>query len=492
MYAAPWIGAEHSYAGWVPNVGSHLSFSLIGAHRSPEVARFTQRYLTRAARFACALQLRETDDFLTPKWFNRIFMPDVRQHWLLVGSTRRVETPVGIRHLSPIDKLDRLDCEESSREVETAFDEQGMLVGQIHVLPYQRDPVDRLIQSWTLQDLRHRLACRHALSDNELDAFARDIGREIKVHCRNASSLHFALVRTGELRIWYEPKDTHLLKQRDYFDVAEQAYFFVKDMVHQHVHHDPSSDQITPLTAVPAEPVKAREEDWRRETVWNLSRVVDTLNRHGKLKGLREALGILAFADAFQKTLLPYRRDPADESQFLPHDAVYLYDYAHIRDSIRVRIDQTAARRTQHAQMLVAAFAGSIAMMALLSSLISTYNGTVEGDKAHGSVLSIHLPVKVLMFLAEIPYIPLLISWLALYGFSWLFLSEERMGPPKIRGRKVFQAMRGIVNSVATRLHWSARSTHLVLLTFYVIILLLLSASAMMAIYLINPVLVHV
>jgi hypothetical protein len=469
VHAAPWAGKEQSYAGWVPNVGSHLSFSLIGAHRGPEVTSFTRRYGNRVARLACVLQLRETDDFLTPKWFNRWFMPDVRQHWVLIGSTRPVETPVSVPESWSV---------TAERTVPVDFDDQGMLVGRIHVAPYQKERPDRRRQEAMLRALRQRLMWRGELTDHQLDALPAEIQNEIRGGSRNAIALDFALVRTGELRIWYEPGMADHLLPEDRFDLAKQAYFFVKDMVHQHVHHDPSSDQMTPLTAAPESQPGALEDAWRRETVWSLSRVVDTLNRHGKLKDLREALGILAYADAFQKTLLLYKRDPEDETRFLPYNAVYRYDYAHIRDSIRVRIDQTAARRTQLAQMLVATFAGSIAMMALLSSLVSTYNGTVNDGRTAGRVLNIQLPEGVLPFLAGVPYVPLLLSIVALFGLSWLFLSEERMGPPQIRSRKVVQAIRGIVNSIAIRLQLSARPTHLFLQSTYILMILMLGVAA--------------
>jgi hypothetical protein len=404
------------------------------------------------------LQLRETDDFLTPRWFNRLFMPDVLQHWVLIGSTRPVDTPVSV-HKSRTSAIDD--------EVPVECDDQGMLVGKILVAPHQEERADRQRQEKMLSDLRRRLMTRAELTDVELDALPAAIEDLFQSGSQNSIILEFALVRTGEVRIWYEAGGANGPHPDDRFEIAKQAYFFLKDMVHQHVHHDPSSDQMTPLTAAPTSSPGALEDEWRRETVWSLSRVVDTLNRHGKLKDLREALGILAYADAFQKTLLLYKRDPKDEAKYLRYNAVYQYDYAHIRDSIRVRIDQTAARRTQLAQMLVATFAGSIAMMALLSSLVSTYNGTVAGGRTADSVLNIYLPDGVLRFLAEVPIVPLLISMVILFGLSWLFLAEERMGPPRIRGRKVGQAIRGIVNSVAVRLKLSAIPTHLFLLTIY-------------------------
>jgi hypothetical protein len=390
-------------------------------------------------------------------------MPDVQQHWLLIGSTRPVATPVGIREPKPVGAGEKVDVE---------FDEQGMLVGRIHVAPYQRDRADRKIQKIMLHDLREQLTSKAELTDDQLDALPTSVETTIRQGSRNSISLNFALVRTGELRIWYDTEVGEGLDPEDRFDIARQAYFFVKDMVHQHVHHDPSSDQMTPLTATPDSPDGALEDAWRRETVWSLSRIVDALNRHGKLKDLREALGILAYADAFQKTLLFYKRDPKDETRYLPYNAVYRYDYAHIRESIRVRIDQTAARRTQYAQMLVATFAGSIAMMALLSSLVSTYNSTVLDGRVVGRVLNIRLPDGVLPFLASIPYVPLFVSAGILFGLSWLFLSEERIGPPRIGGRKVFQSIRGMVNSMAIRLQLSARLTHRTLLTIYIALIL--------------------
>jgi hypothetical protein len=49
--------------------------------------------------------------------------------------------------------------------------------------------------------------------------------------------------------------------------LAEQAYYFIKDAVHDHSHHDATSDQITPLYRFGRHPDEVGHNDeiaWRR------------------------------------------------------------------------------------------------------------------------------------------------------------------------------------------------------------------------------------
>lgn len=469
MDFAPWAASPFSYAGWVPNVGSHLSFSLIGAGRNPGVAHYTQTYDGRNCRMACVFQRRETDDFLSWRWLTRLFAPDVVQHWLLIGSTRPVTSHVCIVADACGDKT-----------IQTATDEQGAMVGSIYMMPHQ-SPKRQLSQKWMLHEARALIAPRYIRTDKQLDDMCEELGRHVRWRNPGFIRVEFALMRTGELRLWYDEETLALdIRSERLVTTARQAYFFVKDMVHHHTHHEPSSDQITPLTPVGTQTAARRqsgEENWRRETVWSLSRAVEILLRAGKLIDLRQAMGILAYADAFQKTLLPYLRNADNSSAFVPNSSVYAYDYSHMKDSTRILIEQAQARRTHISSMLIAALASSIAALSLLSSLVSTHNSSIDST-AKGTprlgLISLKIPEGALAWLAHSPISVVTIIWAAVFLIGMIMLDGGvrllRHGP-----RKIWQATRGVSLSVGRRLRLRARGTHYLLIVFYVVVIVTLT-----------------
>lgn len=378
MSATSWADAPRSYAGWVPNVGSHLSFSLIGANSRTMVTRLTRDYREpdgSVGRMVCLIDKRQTDDFLWPPAIMRWLVPSVVQHFVMVAMTEPVQVPTGFKENDLLNE----NGFSIGRSVETDLDEQGALVGRIHILPFYADCSQRRIQCWMIKEISDLLAQRKPKTKIEQLKLLGEVERQVRWRSPAAIAINFALMRTGEIRLWYAC-DYNDLDEDDYVLVAKQAYFFIKDMAHQHVHHDPASDQITPL--VKFEKLLDKPEmvdtDWRRRTLWNLAREAERQRKLNRLDKQREALGILAYADAFQKTLLPYRRDPMHPQNFCPNDSVYGYDFDFIRESTKLRVDQMAAQRATVVPILNSMVAGAIAVLALVSSLISTRNSATK------------------------------------------------------------------------------------------------------------------
>lgn len=410
----------------------------------------------------CVLQRRETDDFLTWRWLTRWLEPDVVQHWLLVGSTEPVTTHVEIR-----------EGADGRREVSTAEDQQGCLAGTIYMLPHQPTSRGATFKRWALAEMRDLLQPRGKLADRQMDQLVVKLDRLVRWRIGGAVRVEFALMRTGELRLWHRDDVAAQLSWEALKVHSRQAYFFVKDMVHHHVHHEPSSDQITPLVPVStASPAKLASGDqhWRRETVWSLSRAAEILIRAGNLTALRQAMGIIAHADAFQKTLLPYHRSGDDPSRFIPNETVHSYNYDHITDSTRVLIEQEQAKRTHNTSMLVAALASSIAAVSLLISMISAYNARIDPGPGQGvreGLIELNFPEVALRLLAYAPFSVVICSCVAVSLISLLVTDNGsrliRRGP-----RKIAQAARGISLSLGRRLGFGATGTHRLLVGIYV------------------------
>jgi hypothetical protein len=526
---APWTGKKYAYAGWVPNVHSHLSFSLIGKFRGPEITARTAKYHPLGA-FVCVVEKRQTDDFLVPALINHWLRPQATQHFILIGSTVAVQTPIGVidltvetpdtdpqqrrrwfRTFAP--KKSRSGVERGAQRrvsVETALDAQGMLRGRILVVPWQsytppkelKDDPLRLAQ-WPKQAReyckRHRewlKSFREELvsgkwSSHDPNSDSTTLNEKLGEFLQNTTtaahqnsygvvSVEFALFRTGEARLWFEDEVGDKLEPKHRREVSRQAYYFLKDTVHDHVHHDAKSDQITPLTETSGLTQEEGEEHWRRDTVWSLSRSVDALARRGMLQALREATGIIAYADAFQSTLMRYRRQANRPLEFEPNPVTYRYDFAHIRESLKVRVEQVTARRTLRAQMFVAFLAGSVAMTSLLVSAVSVHNGALQA-KVAGTPILLGVTDQILGWLAYFYWSPTILLAISLTIFSWLWLSEDRISAARSPGRKLAQTVRGAANSIALRLGWGGLAVQRMLYVFYTALLIAMVGATIYA-----------
>lgn len=472
MVDAVWARARLSYAGWVPNVGSHLSFSLIGSRAGKGVVRLSVRveYPQHIARVVCTLQTRTTDDMLLPPFFARRQKPDLRQDWMLVAETQVIEAPTGVEVASPFRRniMGRLRrpfelARPSIEKITTARDEQGALIGQILIIPYEEDPETREKQETMLASVRTRLSA--AAREGGGQTAIREVEALVKASVPSLVTVDFALMRAGETRLWFSQENPQL-DDEEHRQIARQAYFFLKDMTHRHVHHDQLDDQITPLTRFKNATVKDRlesEVDWRRETLWSLSRIADKRMGSEKLNYLREALGILAYADAFQKSLLVHIRDPENALAYLPNKSAYGYDFQHIRESTRVRIDQTAARRTVTGQLIAAVFAGAIAALSLASSLISTHNARIPLERSVEK-LEVAIWPWLLNLMGGYPLVVMTVSAYVLYSAFALILSDILFTQPRRR----FQFLRGLTLTFAHKRQMNADKSFTVLVTSYI------------------------
>lgn len=446
---APWLGKFRTYAGWVPNVRSHLSFSMIGAAGSAQT--WTDAFSSSPARSIIAHQRRVINDYPYPAWLARKVHPDIALNWVLDAQTEATDIPVT--------RQGKLVAER---------DRQGMLRGQVRLLPFIEDKHEQERQKAALEILRVRMRSwadekpeRNAPQfDQTLREFHASLRDEV-LASGPVITIQFALMRTGECRVWYEAEPSGLEPQ--HLDrIAEQAYYFIKDVVHTHSHHDATSDQITPLYRFGQradEPGHDDEVAWRRETLWSLSREIERLNREGDLTDQRRALGIIAFAEAFQNSLMGHVRtlDRVDrqllmtkerEHPFRVSTSVHDYDFKHLKDSTKAGIDVSATRLALRVQVAVTALTVFISGTALTSSLISTHNSSVatqEGAQRYGiGFLECAIP-----FLSAFPLLaPLALAALAVI-FITNYLFDGRAGTLTSAQRVISQVIRAASVSLA-------------------------------------------
>lgn len=435
----PWASGYRSYAGWVPNVRSHLSFSLIGA--ASGARSFTQPTFDGPTRIVLVLQKRTVNDYPYWEWLARFLFPDITAHWFIDAETAATEIPI-----------------RKEEHLDTEVDRQGMLGGSVLLLPRQHSRARQRHVRSSLDRVADLLATHRNLRTGEE---VRDLRARVVDIIEQAGSyitIRFAVMRTGECRIWFDA-EVPGLGLADHDRIAEQAYYFLKDVVHHHTHHDPSSDQITPLVRfdpASSEPGHEDEVAWRRETLWSLSREVERLNRDGGLVGQRRALGIIAYAEAFQASLMSHVRDAKAPKGFRENTTVHDFDFKHLKDSVKASIDVEATKTTQRVQLSIAAVTLTVSSMALVSSIVGTHNAALprtQSGEVIGAV-SLGLVGDFLLLAGGQPLVVGLVVVLVLLGFIGFFLADGGAGLYNAPQRIISQLARAASVSLVGSPRW--------------------------------------
>jgi hypothetical protein len=282
----------------------------------------------------------------------RLVRRAAQQDFLAFAQTTKVKTPF----------FDSVGLQE-------ADDQNGALVGVVAVLPYDEDKVTEAARRELLVEVDNAIA--DAIADRAAGSADRHIGIAPQLLAKVAAEqsnlacymLRFALFRTGELRLWFSPdsflgRGVSISPSSSEEDAAmaqipPQVYFFLKDLLHAHYHHDQHSDQLLPLTRLATATddiaIKRNEVSWRYATLRGLARVVAELRQGRSLPGHKRALGVIAYAQAFQSVLAVIARPPLVTSKAQESSDVIKYDFANLAMSIEA--GDTAAESSNGAKL---------------------------------------------------------------------------------------------------------------------------------------------
>ena len=341
----------NSWAGWIPTVSGQLSFSIIGHSSAAANCAYVNDLLPRRAnndapaRFIALHQYRTAPDYPWPDWITRWLMPGAAQDFVLIAETCEAKIQVNL----PRDA-------SGKPTVDAIPNAQGVLSGKIYILLHDRHP---------RQDNRNKAfvaKLKRLMWQSKSESF--DVTKESIVKVidlwRNSGipllEVNFSLFRTGEFRVWLDPKPWKKVIGTTFFDDAtkifpNQIFYFVKDVVHRHYHHNGSSDQMLSLTKASGDFAKS-EIDWRRQTLWGLVRVVMQYRRTGRWPDLQKAKGVAAYAEAFQLSFSNCLRSAEGSEPFVPTSKLSTYDFKHIRESIDVSAADRASTRSATWQAL--------------------------------------------------------------------------------------------------------------------------------------------
>jgi hypothetical protein len=269
-----------NFKGWVPTITGHLSFQNIGGTHYPKSC------LGFSESGVCLVsQKRDLLDILMLLPMNSAPFIYLREK---VGN--HIFKVTGSFEFTLIGKF-------------TAKDDA--LVGHLYFSPYKdnkakikkfRKDVNQIRGDFTDSDI--------SVAKSAIDEFAEH-------------TVTFRLLRNGELSLSGASNGYDPLTEET---VANQFYFFMKDIIHVHQHHDPKHDSITSLTRQEY----PRSTQWLKETQSSLFRAVIRLKRFKSEKALYQASGLLAYAKAFEISQMDKIKD------------LRRYNHAEIGDSLRV------------------------------------------------------------------------------------------------------------------------------------------------------------
>lgn len=300
-----------SYSGWVPTITGQLSFSLVGTRLDGAyVANISHARSGVPHRTIAVVKDVYARDVIAPF---RYFMPSRRATFILLGQTRSSVRP---------------RVHDGSVYVEA--DEIGALEGRIYVVPGQESPlIDRAAREHVREIKQEVSRCEISSDHANMASVIESKIEEIAGISAAYSVVDFSLRRTGEV----------IITSNDDVDesILRQVYYYIKNCAHYHYHHHQSRDNILPLIET------GDDIEWRRRTLWCLAKSVLESRRHNVIGQYRSAIGILAYADAFQDVMgRVYWDNTLNCYRFYSKNPIY--DFKHTKLSIESLISQLESK----------------------------------------------------------------------------------------------------------------------------------------------------
>ena len=272
------------YKSWVPSVTGRLSFSHIGQSNS-KFPTYTTNVQDQDIQYLICYQERELSD--------ASFLFSLLQKIPVLGKRYLTE--------SLFVCLARTRTDENGQKHE-------ILAGRLFIVSSQQE-IDDAIKATTSsqRNLRQTIVSKEGLRKFQIDYDALE--EELFRYC--SESVSFELRRTGETLVRYDPTKpksdnapqipTEMARERYTHMISAQLYFFLKDIVHRHQHHDDKTDTILDIHYAGVDDIS-----WRREILYQLYRKVIQYKQSNKPSTTLQSLGVLAYIEAFQEISAKY------------------------------------------------------------------------------------------------------------------------------------------------------------------------------------------
>ena len=268
-----------TYKAWVPTVSGRLSFDVIGGGVDPRYSAFANVADKNERFFVCHQRRVLLDGTLPAKEFfsKLLFNLDGRFYFLCIG--------------------------ESSNSIKVRDD---YLKGKI--LIFNENAWLSGVQDGVTEFRKKLLGFNKLSSPGSLWQHVRSHQEALLKELPEKSWFYadFALARTGIVTFGLEddpvlapnaPEFPEDKKPKMEHIVCAQLYFFLKDIIHTHQHHDPTTDTMLDIHLLEDED----DYTWRSETLRLLYRKVLQYKRSRKEEIFSSALGTLAYIKSFRK-----------------------------------------------------------------------------------------------------------------------------------------------------------------------------------------------
>lgn len=268
---------QFPYAGWVPTVNGRLSFRHVGEARHPSESVYANIISEHKRRVILAYQRRNLSDIL--------FAPAIHylcnisgDFWFVLAAT-------------------------SSRSAE----ESDQLFGQIAVFKSKEDWRQKA-EKIARPAIAEMNALRFSMSpERDQTIESTFVAARDSVIALADIRIDFHLHRTGEVyfgRPSFADTDLEFASQNYAKEcghdfpkwVADQCYFFLRDLSHTHQHHAPSSDTILIL-----QERDTGDVEWRRNIIFSLAHYTIRTKRFGDPPSLFQSMGVQAYSLSFKE-----------------------------------------------------------------------------------------------------------------------------------------------------------------------------------------------
>lgn len=194
----------------------------------------------------------------------------------------------------------------SAKTTTSHADIDGVVVGRIYIFKSKSDW--RQGPESAVRAARDKLNYAHLSLDQRKKDYIEGAASSAEKSLQDSADIYldFELRRSGELLVSVPTfRDADLLNASESFAhdeggndfrkwIADQAYFFLRDLSHHHQHHDRKIDTILILQPLSLGPIL-----WRQRIVFSLHFHIISARRAKSSVGLIQAAGILAYCNAF-------------------------------------------------------------------------------------------------------------------------------------------------------------------------------------------------
>lgn len=295
------------YKGWVPTVNGRLSFKLIGETRYPREPEYVNSW-DGAHQYVAAVQLRQLSDVLFEPILGPLLGYSGEFECVLCGRARRANSSPDSKLIGKAYLFRRSVFRTSGAKA--SFATAMTLMREFY--PGTANPQLKL----AYLDLTETLAGKCDLSVDVV------LNRDGVISLHDVKWNNFTLER-------------NTVSHSDQIDfdfehgVADQVYFFIRDLTHQHQHHGNDADTIITTHRIS----KPADMTWCLEVMYSLYHHIITSKRRENPAEHVRALGILAYLQSF-KNIAKRRAEKSKSNLLLPD-----FDDAASKESIKATKD---------------------------------------------------------------------------------------------------------------------------------------------------------